>query len=204
MLRAFIFDKDATLYNAKQMEIVWFNVMKRIFPNINHSYKKRVKWENWHVLDKSIAQDMAVSSELIRKQREHIWKIQTPFPGVKNFLDDWPYANFVCTADDRLATVQQFERDNLSFKGICCGDDENIKNKPDPTGIIQMLDEFNIRPNEACIVGDSECDMQLKTSGKLQMAIFVDVEGNRPIPKEADLVVRCVTDIPSLFKKRFI
>jgi hypothetical protein len=49
-----------------------------------------------------------------------------------NFLDDWPL---------------QFERDNLSF--TCCGDDENIKNKPDLTGIINRLDEFNIRPDEA-------------------------------------------------------
>jgi histidinol phosphatase-like enzyme len=46
-----------------------------------------------------------------------------------------------------------------------------------------------------CIVGDSECDMQLKISTGLQMAIFVDAEGNRPVPKEADWVVRCVTHV---------
>jgi len=193
MLRAFIFDKDATLYNAKRMEASWFNVMKKLFPKIDNSYKKRVKWENWSMLDESVAQEMSVSHEFL--QREHLWKVQTPFPGVQNFLKEWPYANFICTADDRLATTQQFERDNLFFTGICCGDDENIQNKPDPTGIIQMLDEFNIHPTEACIVGDSKCDMQLKTSAGLQMAIFVDVEGNRPVPKEADWVVRRVTHI---------
>jgi hypothetical protein len=49
--------------------------MKRIFPNINHSYKKRVKWENWSVLDESIALDMSVSNEFL--QREYLWKVQT-------------------------------------------------------------------------------------------------------------------------------
>lgn len=199
MLRAFVFDKDATLYTAKTMERAWLLTMKKMFPNLNKSYEKRVKWENWDVLERDLASDMSVNSDLLRKLRKDLWILQSPFPGVKDFLKDFPYPQFVCTADDRDTTIQQFERDGLQFKGICCGDDPGVQNKPEPTGLIRMLDEFDIHPSEACIVGDSECDMQLKTAAGLGLAIFIDAEGINPVPEEADFVVQSVTDIPTLF-----
>jgi len=199
MLRAFVFDKDATLYTAKTMERAWLLAMKKIFPNLNKSYENRVKWENWDVLERDLASDMSVNPDLLRKLRKDLWTLQSPFPGVKDFLKDFPYPQFVCTADDRDTTIQQFERDELRFKGICCGDDPGVQNKPEPTGLIRMLDEFDIHPSEACIVGHSDCDMQFKTSAGLGLAIFVDAEGIKSVPEEADFVVRSVTDIPTLF-----
>jgi len=199
MLRAFVFDKDATLYTAKTMEQAWFLNMKKMFPTIDNSYKKRVKWENWSVLERDLAKDMSANEDLLRKMRKDLWILQSPFPGVKDFLKDFPYPQFVCTADDRDTTIQQFKRDGLQFKGICCGDDPGVQNKPEQTGLIRMLDEFDIHPTEACIVGDSECDMQFKTAAGLGLAIFIDVQGIKPVPKEADFVVRSVTDIPTLF-----
>ena len=58
------------------------DVMKKLFPKIDNSYKKRVKWENWSVLDESVARDMSVSNEFL--QRKHIWKVQT-LPKSKTF-----------------------------------------------------------------------------------------------------------------------
>lgn len=199
MLRAFVFDKDATLYTAKTMERAWLLTMKKMFPNLNKSYEKRVKWENWDVLERDLASDMSVNPDLLRKLRKDLWILQSPFPGVKDFLKDFPYPQFVCTADDRDTTIQQFERDGLQFKGICCGDDPGVQNKPDPAGLIRMLDEFDICPSEACIVGDSECDMQFKTAAGLGLAIFIDAEGINTVPEEADFVVQSVTDILTLF-----
>lgn len=199
MIRAFIFDKDATLYTAKTMEKTWFSTMKKIFPHIDNSYKKRVQWENWNTLEKELSIEMSVEQEYLRKLRKDLWKTQVPFEGVKTFLETFPLPTFVCTADDRDTTIKQFERDGLKFKGICCGDDPGIVNKPEPTGLIRMLDEFDIHPSETCIVGDSECDMKFKKTAGLGAAIYIDDEGVKEVPEDADFVVRRVTDIPSLF-----
>ncbi len=42
----------------------------------------------------------------------------------------------------------------------CCGQQENIPIKPDPTGAKKMLEQFKVAPNQTVYLGDTGVDMQ--------------------------------------------
>ena len=195
MFRAIIFDKDATLYRSARMEQAWMRAMRRIFPSMGPDYARRVKTETWRTLETSLARDSSLSRDAFRRERERLWHLQTPFPGIKEYLEDMPLIKVVCTADDRLATERQMTRDGLRVTTMCCGDDDGVADKPDPAGVLRLLADMGVCASEACVVGDSVCDMELKSTAGLGGAIFVDATGQADLPPDADARVRRTVDI---------
>ncbi|HBF12541.1 MAG TPA: phosphoglycolate phosphatase [Deltaproteobacteria bacterium] len=56
------------------------------------------------------------------------------------------------------------------FKSIVCGGDDAPK-KPDPTGVLRLLKEYDVPPSEALFVGDSLIDWQTcQAAGGIDMA----------------------------------
>ncbi|MBO5461168.1 MAG: HAD family hydrolase [Ruminococcus sp.] len=47
------------------------------------------------------------------------------------------------------------------------GQIEGVPRKPDPTAVLQILDRFDVRPEEAVYVGDSEVDVMTGLSAKM-------------------------------------
>jgi phosphoglycolate phosphatase/pyrophosphatase PpaX len=65
------------------------------------------------------------------------------------------------TNRDRHSTAKHLRRLGLSgyVREQVCGDDLAV-HKPDPTGMLRLLEDLNVRPEDALFVGDSDVDVE--------------------------------------------
>lgn len=217
MLRRFkciIFDKDGTLYCSRLMTDRWKSSIRHgIFSIPTTSSTKKLKaWNNvneyldshfahatWDKLTTQITSQVsnAIGENVgITAKRVDTWVPkyipQMIFPGVKDLFQQIPHKKALFTSDNRVNTLELVNRDNLIFDEIVCGDDV-LEGKPNPEGVLYILDNLNVTGEDTCIVGDTMADISLKNSAGLGGAIGVktlheNISG-------ADLMVDSISDL---------
>ncbi len=70
----------------------------------------------------------------------------------------------IATGKSRRGLDRALEEHNLRshFKATKCADE--TKSKPDPTMIFEILNELNLKPSEALMVGDTVFDLEMASN----------------------------------------
>lgn len=97
----------------------------------------------------------------------------TLFPNVKEVLKllkkrGIMLALAIATSKDRHELNRAIEYNRLSdlFDVTCCGAEH--QNKPAPTMLNYIMDEFNVKPNECVMIGDTTTDIQFAANAGIK------------------------------------
>lgn len=179
-VRAFVFDLDGTLIDSKMDLVNAVNAMLRetgrglLPPDQIASYVG-------HGAPQLMASTLGPSSTeaerkealaiFLRHYTEHILDETRPYPGVVEGLQtladaDIPMA--VLTNKPAQLSVGILEGLKLMrfFRAIYGGDSFATK-KPDPAGVLAVLRELRVEPQESAMVGDSDVDMQTARNARM-------------------------------------
>jgi HAD superfamily hydrolase (TIGR01509 family) len=110
--------------------------------------------------NKAVAQQAMV--RLADYERAQLQEVAA-FPGMKSLLGALRSVGVslgVWTGRDRISTQKLMDEHGLGelLTAWTCGDDLP-SHKPDPAGLLAVLEALKLRPSDALFVGDSECDV---------------------------------------------
>jgi pyrophosphatase PpaX len=172
--RAVIFDRDGTLFDS-------LDVILRSF---NHAIEpftaKRPTNEEWFeafgpaekgVLSKfvSLEYKQAAFARFLKYYREHFDEIHL-YPGMRELLVELKGKGaklMLFTGGGNVSTWFCLEQSGILhlFDELVCGEDVQ-RPKPDPEGILKLMKEQEVKPQETIVVGDSSADVEAgKTAG---------------------------------------
>jgi pyrophosphatase PpaX len=172
--RAVIFDRDGTLFDS-------LDVILRSF---NHAIEpftaRRPTKEEWFgafgpaekdVLAKFVPPEnkQAAFARFFKYYREYFQRIHL-YPGMRELLVELK-ANgaklMLFTGGGNVSTWYCMEQSGILhlFDELVCGEDVQHP-KPDPEGILKLMKEQGVNPQDTIVVGDSNADMESgKTAG---------------------------------------
>jgi phosphoglycolate phosphatase len=172
-VRAFVFDLDGTLVDSKMDLVNSVNAMLRetgraqLPPDLIASYVG-------HGAPQLMARTLGpTSTEAERKEgltiflehyRQRKLDETRPYPGVVEGLRTLADSNVpmaVLTNKPTQLSVEILDGLQLKrfFRSIHGGDSFATK-KPDPAGVLEMLRELGVKPEQSAMVGDSDIDIQ--------------------------------------------
>lgn len=185
-LRAIIFDLDGVLINS---EFLMKFAYKRALKNLN--CPEEIHFDLFLALmGKSMADIVstlglppAFKDEYERLSKRHMRRIPL-YPGTKDLLKNLSSLNLkigVFTGKDRYRTIQILDHLGITpfLQSIVTSDDVR-KSKPDPDGLNKILADFQVRPQEAILIGDSVSDVQCaKHGGVKSVAVIWGIKPDR-------------------------
>ena len=88
------------------------------------------------------------------------------------------------------------------FKYVYCGDDSNTK-KPDPLQLLRILEQENLKPSQALMVGDSASDIQAAKAAKITSFClrYGYHQGKGVDALGADYIIDSITEIVSYIQQ---
>ncbi|MGC0776815.1 MAG: HAD-IA family hydrolase, partial [Candidatus Acidiferrum sp.] len=167
VLRAFLFDLDGTLIDSKMDLVTSVNAMLRqmgraelptdlVASYIGHGAPQLIA----SALGPGATEDQRRTglSLFLAHYQLHKLDATRPYPGVVEALDSlsgFPMSVLTNKPTNMSVDILQGLGLAKSFRSIYGGDSFE-KKKPDPTGALQILQEFGVSPAQAAMVGDSE------------------------------------------------
>lgn len=163
-----ILDRDGTLYDSLDVILRAFHHAVQPFLQTNPSR------EEWYkafgpaeadVIAKFIGPEKKLKAfnRFLAYYKEHFHEVQL-YPGMRGLLDDLK-ANgaklMLFTGGGHVSTRFCLETTGVMglFDAIVCGED--VKNpKPHPEGILKLMREQNLKPEETIVVGDAASDVR--------------------------------------------
>lgn len=128
----------------------------------------------------------------------HLLDHTRPYPGVVEALDGLrDRALAVLTNKPLRFTLPILEGLNLTgcFRRIY-GEDSFPTKKPDPAGMIALLREFGVAPQEAILVGDAETDvLTARNAGTWMCGVTYGLSSHRLAEYPPDLLVDSLTEL---------
>ena len=214
MVRAFLFDLDGTLIDSKLDLVNSVNAMLRQMGRVELPTDLVATYIG-HGAPQLIAS--ALGPEATDDQRRtglslflahyqlHKLDVTRPYPGVVEALDSLSgFPMSVLTNKPTNMSVDILQGLGLAkyFRSIYGGDSFE-KKKPDPTGALKILEEFDVSPAHAALVGDSEVDTQTaRNAGTLAVAVNYGFGVHDRAAHPADLYLDSLTDLAGLTHKR--
>ena len=144
-----------------------------------------------------------ITKRFLKYYTEHLLDYTREYPGARETLKQLGgYKKAVISNKREILTRKTIDGLGLSqFFDVVIGSDTTPEKKPSPIPVLKALSEFNIKPEEAIIVGDSNLDIDAgKAAGVTTIAVSY---GYRPreVIAHADYIIDRLTDlIPSLDK----
>lgn len=175
MIRGCIFDLDGTLLNtAKALAYTTSLVMEHfgygpvdeahIMQFVGDGYKMQMKRALAYCGDEKLEhydESLELYTELFA---EHCMYEVKPYEGIPELLDDLKKRGIriaVLSNKPHARTVENIE--GVFGKGyfdLIAGEQPGIPKKPDPAGVVRILDELGIRKEECLYFGDTNTDMR--------------------------------------------
>lgn len=138
----------------------------------------------------------SVMDRFLEYYSAHLLDNTKDYPGVRETLERLRNYKKVVISNKREALSRRIIQElDLNFFDMIIGSDSTPEKKPSPLPILKVLAEFEIRPEEAIIVGDSNLDIE---AGRAAGLITVAVKyGYRPYDmiKHADYVIDRIEDL---------
>ena len=169
-----IFDRDGTLFDSLE-------VILRAFDHAIEPYtEQRPSKEEWfrafgpaekEVLGKFVPLEkkQAAFNRFFEYYSSHFEKVHL-YPGVKELLSELKAAGaklMLFTGGGNLSTWFCLQKTGILhlFDALVCGEDV-VHPKPDPEGILKLMKEQHLRPEETIVVGDAASDVEAAKAAK--------------------------------------
>lgn len=172
--KAVIFDLDGTLLNTiGDIAGAMNHALKQHgYPtHPDEAYYDMVGWGLDVLTERALPEDAnleallpSIKNAWMEYYRKHPADRTVPYDGVESLLSALVEANVALgvltnkpheMAEQAVAALLP-ER----YFAVIIGLDERFPRKPDPTALLHALEELGIAPEEACMIGDSEVDME--------------------------------------------
>lgn len=188
MIKSIIFDLDGTLIDTPSIGVVQLAAFsterglpsydfKKMMLNYGHAETQDVGW------GVPLDQQVPLLDEWAVWRRTHVLTteaFQPPlYQGIDKFLEKLSAkANvFLATSSESFTTdflLEKYKIDSF-FKGqrtMCCVRKFGLKDKPEPDMLLHLLEEYNLLPHEAIMVGDTTFDIHMaQAAGVKNIAI---------------------------------
>lgn len=171
-VKALVFDLDGTLVNSLEdlADSINYCLTKLGMPvHETEDYKMMIGTGTLELCRKALpAEHAELADKLLEmnlvRYSQHYMDKTGPYAGVVDMLDELHKRglqlgvlsnkpdNFV-----KLITVKIFGSERFE---MIVGQQDGVPIKPDPTGVLNMLKEMQVEPDEALYIGDSGSDMQ--------------------------------------------
>jgi len=161
-----IFDCDGVLFDSRQANIDFYNHLLDHF-GLPPLTADKVAFVHMHTVQESVNHIFAGTPHLEAAHEFRLKVDYTPFiqsmimePGLKELLETLKPRYGLGLATNRSTTIETvLERNGLDpYFDIVVSSLDVEKPKPHPESLFKILDFFNIPPNHAVYVGDSEVD----------------------------------------------
>jgi phosphoglycolate phosphatase len=214
VIRAFVFDLDGTLIDSKLDLVTSVNAMlcqmgraelptDLVATYIGHGAPQLVA----SALGPGATDDQRRTSLSLFLAHYQMHKLDDtrPYPGVVEGLDSLSgFPMSVLTNKPTNMSVEILQGLGLAkyFRSIYGGDSFE-KKKPDPTGAFKILQEFDVSPAQAALVGDSEVDVQTaRNAGALAVTVNYGFGVHDRAAHPADLYLDSLGDLVGLTRNR--
>jgi len=209
-VRAFLFDLDGTLIDSKLDLVNSVNFMLREMRREVLPLETVASYIG-HGAPRLVADALgANSTEADRKlgleiflvhYQKHSLEATRAYPGVVEglqALQGHPMA--VLTNKPAKMSVEILEVLGLrKYFRVVCGGDSFEKKKPDPRGAQAILEELDVRPEEAAMIGDSDVDMQTaRNAGTFAVGVNYGFGQHNPAVYPADFYVNSLEELAAL------
>jgi HAD superfamily hydrolase (TIGR01549 family) len=188
MLRGIIFDLDGTLVDSK---LDFPAIRKRLNIPEGSFIVEFLETQEMEIRNRLIAQLESIELDYAKKSEL--------YPDVAKTLSALKSENIkvgIFTRNCRLATNWVVENLGLSVDIVMTREDGPVK--PDPTCLLQILDEWKLSPNEALYVGDFKFDIECGKRAGVKTALFSSRKQDSDFG--ADFVFSSFRDFMSLMK----
>jgi pyrophosphatase PpaX len=204
-LKAILFDLDGTLINTNELIVETFQYTYKTILNLDVPREEIVQYFGEPLIDTLAKYDSQKVETLLKTYRDYNFKrhdeIVTIFPGVKETLiqlKDKGYLLAIVTSKKNNAAQKGLDLFELSPLFDCLvGCDDTEKHKPNPDPILKALDNLNLEPQEALMVGDSPYDLLCgKNAGTFTAVVkYTEHSLERLISLKPDLVLDQIQDL---------
>lgn len=113
--------------------------------------------------------------QIIHKHEMHGAEIASPYQGVLELIQKCKEENKkvgILTRNSKIVTEKTLEKIQLSVDTVLTRDD--CLAKPNPEGLLIMLDKWNITPQNAIYIGDFEFDILTAKNAQMDSALFLN------------------------------
>lgn len=120
--------------------------------------------------------DAIVSADIyagfIQYYKEHCAIKTRPYEGITELLQTLRYNGILTAVVSNKADYAVHMLCKDYFDGLfdyCIGDREGIRRKPHPDSVFSVMKHFNVNPDEAVYIGDSEVDYQTAVNAGIDL-----------------------------------
>lgn len=210
--KAVIFDYDGTLVDSRQLVVQSLRQMTLVYPGpapcpdlLASLAKRSLRGQMEALLGPRVEEGF---TDFNRHYQALMGQYLRPFPGIEGLLRALKKKGY------KLAIVSNNERkgvlgglDQLGwrplFSPVLCREDL-VRIKPDPEGLVRVLDRLYLRPEQALYIGDGSYDMEAARRAGIPglLAIWKERDGGRKRPRPpADHVLRAPQDLRAILER---
>jgi len=126
------------------------------------------------------------------------------FPGVKEALRELRQAHKLAlvTSGSKMRVTRDLANTGISefFHSVITGEDVQ-KHKPSPEGLVRVLNDLKLLPQEAIYVGDWHTDCEMAAAAGVPF-VGVRSDFNAAYPDQSLFTLRSVTELPELLEAK--
>ncbi|SMB92565.1 pyrophosphatase PpaX [Desulfonispora thiosulfatigenes DSM 11270] len=211
MIKGILFDLDGTLLYTNDLVIKSFQYTFKKILNMDLTRAELVPYFGEPLVDTFARYSEDKVDTLLTTYRKYNHEyhdyLTTIFPGVKqglHELKDQGYLLGVVTS--KINTVAQRGLDLFDISpyfDTFIGANDTTKHKPNPDPIFKALDNLNLNPEEALMVGDTSFDILCGKNAGVKTAVMKYSE--HPLDKlsqyNPDLFLDSILDLANIFKE---
>ncbi len=144
-----------------------------------------------------------VTDRFISYYSEHVVDNTSAYPYVKDTLVQLGSYKKVVVSNKREALSKEVLRGIgiLQYFDIVWGSDSVRAMKPSPVPLLDLMEMFNVLPEETAIIGDSNYDVEAgKAAGTITIAVTYGFR-SRDVLKDADFIIDRFDDLPNTLRQ---
>ena len=194
-VKAFVFDMDGTILNTiPDLTMVTNLTMERLgYPQ--HTQEEVITFVG-NGAERLVTQ--ACPADTTPEERQHaleLWRniylecgddLTEPFPGITETLRELRARGMKTAVLSNKFDAAVRELSDHYFPGlfdVSLGEIPPTPRKPDPTMLLQILDEFGVKPEEAVYVGDTSVDVEVaRNAGTKAVGVSWGYDAALPLP----------------------